>query len=31
MSMKIMEALMPSAHFNGESTLPSIYEMSNVQ
>ena len=31
MSMTICEVLLPSAHFNGESTLPSLYEMSNVQ
>ena len=31
MSLKLQEILLPSAHFNGESTLPSIYEMSNVQ
>ncbi len=31
MSLEIQKILLPSAHFNGESTLPSIYEMSNVQ
>lgn len=31
MSMTVCEVLLPSAHFNGESTLPSLYEMSNVQ
>ena len=31
MSMTICEVLLPSAKFNGESTLPSLYEMSNVQ
>ncbi len=31
MSLTIAEILLPSAHFNGESTLPSLYEMSNVQ
>ncbi len=31
MSMRIVDVLLPSAHFNGESTLPSLYEMSNVQ
>lgn len=31
MSLQICEVLLPSAHFNGESTLPSLYEMSNVQ
>ena len=31
MSMTICEVLLPSARFNGESTLPSLYEMSNVQ
>ncbi len=31
MSMTIAEILLPSAHLNGESTLPSLYEMSNVQ
>lgn len=31
MSMTICEVLLPSAGFNGESTLPSLYEMSNVQ
>ncbi len=31
MSMTIHPVTLPSAKFNGESTLPSIYEMSNVQ
>ena len=31
MSMTICEVLLPSAKFNGESTLPSLYEMNNVQ
>ena len=31
MSLTVCEILLPSAHFNGESTLPSLYEMSNVQ
>ena len=31
MSMTVCEVLLPSAHFNGESSLPSLYEMSNVQ
>ena len=31
MSLSICEVLLPSARFNGESTLPSLYEMSNVQ
>ncbi len=31
MSLTVSEILLPSAHFNGESTLPSLYEMSNVQ
>ena len=31
MSLQICEVLLPSAHFNGESTLPSLYAMSNVQ
>ena len=31
MSMTVCEILLPSAKFNGESTLPSLYEMSNVQ
>ena len=31
MSMTVCEVLLPSARFNGESTLPSLYEMSNVQ
>ncbi len=31
MSLTISEIILPSAHFNGESTLPSLYEMSNVQ
>ena len=31
MSLTICEILLPSAKFNGESTLPSLYEMSNVQ
>ena len=31
MSMTVCEVLLPSAHLNGESTLPSLYEMSNVQ
>ncbi len=31
MSMRIVNVTLPSAHFNGESTLPSLYEMSNVQ
>ncbi len=31
MSLTISEILLPSARFNGESTLPSLYEMSNVQ
>lgn len=31
MSLSVHSILLPSAHFNGESTLPSIYEMSNVQ
>lgn len=31
MSMTIQQILLPSAHIGGESTLPSIYEMSNVQ
>lgn len=31
MSMCIVSVTLPSAHFNGESTLPSLYEMTNVQ
>ncbi len=31
MSMTIAEIFLPSAHLGGESTLPSLYEMSNVQ
>ena len=31
MSLTICEVFLPSARFNGESTLPSLYEMSNVQ
>ena len=31
MSLTVCEILLPSAKFNGESTLPSLYEMSNVQ
>ncbi len=31
MSITVSEILLPSAHFGGESTLPSLYEMSNVQ
>ncbi len=31
MSMTIAEIILPSAHVGGESTLPSLYEMSNVQ
>jgi len=31
MSLTVCEVLLPSAHFGGESTLPSLYEMSNVQ
>ncbi len=31
MSLTISEILLPSAHFGGESTLPSLYEMNNVQ
>ena len=31
MSLTVSEILLPSARFNGESTLPSLYEMSNVQ
>ena len=31
MSLTVCEVLLPSARFNGESTLPSLYEMSNVQ
>ncbi len=31
MSLTVSEILLPSAHLNGESTLPSLYEMSNVQ
>lgn len=31
MSLTIREIRLPSAKFNGESTLPSLYEMSNVQ
>ena len=31
MSLTVCEVLLPSAKFNGESTLPSLYEMSNVQ
>ncbi len=31
MSMTVCEVLLPSARLNGESTLPSLYEMSNVQ
>ncbi len=31
MSMTIHPVILPSAKFNGESTLPSLYEMSNVQ
>ncbi len=31
MSLTISEILLPSANFNGESSLPSLYEMSNVQ
>ena len=31
MSLTIHTVTLPSAKFNGESTLPSLYEMSNVQ
>ncbi len=31
MSLTISEILLPSANFNVESTLPSLYAMSNVQ
>ena len=31
MSLTVCEVLLPSARFNGESTLPSLYEMSNIQ
>lgn len=31
MSLTIHSVILPSANFNGESTLPSLYEMSNVQ
>ncbi len=31
MSLTVSEIILPSARFNGESTLPSLYEMSNVQ
>ncbi len=31
MSLTISEILLPSANFNMESTLPSLYAMSNVQ
>ncbi len=31
MSLTVCEIFLPSAKFNGESTLPSLYEMSNVQ
>lgn len=31
MSMTVREIVLPSAHIGGESTLPSLYEMSNVQ
>ena len=31
MSFNVCEVILPSAKFNGESTLPSLYEMSNVQ
>ncbi len=31
MSMTVHTVTLPSAKFNGESTLPSLYEMSNVQ
>lgn len=31
MSLTVCEVHLPSAKFNGESTLPSLYEMSNVQ
>ncbi len=31
MSLTISEILLPSAKFNGESTLPALYEMNNVQ
>ena len=31
MSMTVCEVLLPSARLGGESTLPSLYEMSNVQ
>ncbi len=31
MQLTVCEIILPSAHFNGESTLPSLYQMSNVQ
>ena len=31
MSLTVHPVILPSANFNGESTLPSLYEMSNVQ
>lgn len=31
MSLTVHPVILPSAKFNGESTLPSLYEMSNVQ
>ncbi len=31
MSLTVCEILLPSAKFNGESTLPSLYAMSNIQ
>ena len=31
MSLTVHSVTLPSANFNGESTLPSLYEMSNVQ
>ena len=31
MSLTVHSVILPSAKFNGESTLPSLYEMSNVQ
>ncbi len=31
MSLTVSEIILPSAHFGGESTLPALYEMNNVQ
>lgn len=31
MSLEVKNIILPSAHFGGESSLPSIYQMSNVQ